>query len=298
MLKKLIERIDMVSDYVNPIVVRDMRRMVRCEQMHWSLMIYSCLLVVGCVLVYFLYDLDSLELYIYQFDRVHYFLWVFIWQYMHYCVIVVCFSHVSQNLDDEMFHITPITPRQYLHAYMFEMFIWTFLGISLFTPVVLIIFWQSPNFIMWTAIMLCDSVLAGQMITLVILPFIVRVKNSMQLFIVIICFVSVGWAFAIFIMPLEWELHSFILASTISKSPTAVLTDPLFFWSIIFFCIFVPIGSLLTIIPAYKLSLYALKTRKKSIVKMFLLNVFFIILASVVVTLICSGITFVVFSFL
>jgi hypothetical protein len=296
MFKKLIERIDAVSDYVNPIVVRNMRRALGRGQMNWVLMIYACLLVVGCVLVYFLCDLDSLELHIYTSDFASYIFWAFIWHSILCSVGLVCFAPFSQNIDDEMFLITPITPRQYLHASMIETFIWTFLGISLFVPVVFIIFWQSPNFLVWATIMLFDGVLMGQIVTLVVLPFFVRVKNIRQMFYTSICFCIFGWAFTFFIMPLEFNLVNLVLTNTTSK--LLLVIDGLVLWQIIFFCIFVPIGSLLTMIPAYRLSLYALRTRKKSIVRMFLLNVFCIILTNVVVTLICSGVTFVVFRFL
>jgi hypothetical protein len=292
MLKKLIERIDAISDYVNPIVVRDMRRMFGRGQMNWFLMIYSCLLVVGCVLVYFLCDLDSLELYIYKSDLASYILGVIIW----YSAIqnpVLCFQFFARNFDDEMFLITPITPRQYLHAYMFETFIGILLSMSLFTPVVLIIFWHSPNFIVWAAIMLCNVVLVGQIGILVILSFVARAKSSIQTNSAFICLCLCGSVFFLTISHLYLMFMSYVIMY-ISKLLT--IGSPHIFWIVAFY-IWIPIGSLLTIIPAYRLSLYALKTQKKSIVKMFLFNIFYYILLGVIITLICSGITIVVLNF-
>jgi hypothetical protein len=284
MFKKLIERIDSVSDYVNPIVVRDMRKAFWNGQMNWVLMIYACLLVVACLLLY-VSEMDSLALGN-STGLVFYCVMMTTW------MSVICSTGVVQgsflrNLEDEMFIIIPITPRQQLHAYMFETFLLTTFWTSLFAPVVLIIFWLSPYFLALAVIMTCGNALIGQANILVFLSFAARVKMKTQsklfgVFWVIFSLVVLYSCIGIFVMV------GYVMSIDFSR------------YSLILHTIYISlsIGLLLIAATAYRLSSYAFKTQHKSIVRIFLFNIFCYILLGVVITLICFGVAFVVFNFL
>jgi hypothetical protein len=286
MFKKLIERIDAINDYVNPIVVRDMRRAFGRGQMNWLLMIYACFVIVGCLLYYVFGEMDSLELGNstgFDFCCVA----ITTWASIICSTSVVDGEGFMRNLEDEMFLIIPITPRQQLHAYMFETFIFTTFWSSLFAPVVLMAFWLSPNFLTLAVIMTCGNALIGQATILVSLSFSARIKTKMQanlfaLFIVIFSLILMYSCIGIF-----------VFVGTIMSIDSSK-------YSLIFHTIYIslPIGLLLITATAYRLSSYAFKTRNKSIVRMYLLNIFCYTLLSVVITLICLGVAFVVFNFL
>ncbi|MDR1052686.1 MAG: hypothetical protein LBL39_00770 [Planctomycetaceae bacterium] len=289
MFKKLIERIDSVNDYVNPIVARDVRIEFSSSWLSVVVMIYSCFLIVVCLLVYFLCDLDLLEL---EINKSVCVINNMTWFIVFLCVCslssLYVFSRIINLVEftDAMFLLTAITPRQYLHAYMLETFIFSSFLTSLFAPAIFVILGQLSNFLAFIAIALCYEVLVAQMYALITLSFLARVKRSAQAGNVSICFVF-GWLISF--LPLLFF---------------ALVWTDYFMWQTIgifeFISIYIllPIGLLLTGAMGYKLSLYAFKTRGKSLVRMFFLNIFCYTLLSVVMALIYFCIVFVVFNFL
>jgi hypothetical protein len=294
MFKKLIERIDSVNDYVNPIVVRDMRRAFGHKQLDVVMIAYICSIIAGCLVFYFFSDLGLLELELAKSESAilsYFWLGGCVWISVIMGAIMVC-QYVVRSLDDEMLLITAITPHQYLHACMFEMFLFTTFCTSLFVPVVLIIFWQSSNALIMVAIVLGGNILVAQVAVLVPLSFIARLKQSKQ-----IIYMGLGlycgsfiflpmvspWIFLIFLWTEYFEWSAIDMSNT---------------FGFISIFILLPIALLLTGMTAYRLSLYAFKTRQKSIYKMVLLNIFCYTLLSVSLALIYFCIAYAVFTFL
>jgi hypothetical protein len=295
MFKKLIERIASVNDYVNPIVVRDMRKLFGRQQASAGVLGYVCYLILNCFHAYFIRGLDSWELEINTSIMTgNAFGWA-VTMNMFFSVLlslgIVC-QYVLQNLDDEMFLITTITPRQYLHAYMIETFILTLFCTSLFTPTLLIIYGQLSNFISLAIVMLCGNVLVAQTAVLVTLSFIAHRKRPMQVFFIFLCLV---WFFSYSTIMMPWFVL-FFLMWTDYLGWQVINTGQTFGFVSIY--ILLPIGLLLVGVMAYKLSLYAFTIRKESIVKMAIHNILYYTLMSVVMALVYFCIAFVVFTFL
>jgi hypothetical protein len=300
MFKKLIERIDAINDYVNPIVVRDMRSEFGGKQpvnVTKTIMAYSCFLILGCLLIYFLYDLDSLALSFNKF-MVRFALQKLVGFVLLLSVLCIAasilagWSYFIRHLTDEMFLITAITPHQYLHAYMLETFILTSLCVSLVAPVILIVFGQVLNCLALVTIVSCGSVLCilfAQAGILIIISFSVRTKRPDQTG-NIGCSVYVG--VLIFLLP--W----FLLAFVANYLGWHAIYDANNIFGFVSIYVLLPIGFLLTGAMGYKLSFYGFKTQRKSLLRMFFLNIFCYTLLSVVMALIYFCIAFVVFNFL
>ncbi|MDR1052687.1 MAG: hypothetical protein LBL39_00775 [Planctomycetaceae bacterium] len=299
MFKKLIERIDSVNDYINPIIVRDMRSEFGKWQFSIAVMILMCLLVVACLLIYFFSDLDSLAS---DIDKsvANFVFWKttandITGLIVFFCVFSACvsifgaFAYFVKNLTDEMFLMTAITPRQYLHAYMIETFIFTSLCMSLIAPMILIISGHVSNCIALVAIMVCDSVLFSQVGILIALSFVARTKRPNQTG-NLVCGVYLG----LFIFLLPWFLLAFVWINSFMWH--AIDMNNIF--GIVSIYVLLPIGLLLTGVMGYKLSLYGFKTRGKSLIRMFFLNIFCYTLLNAVMALIYFCIAFVVFTFL
>jgi hypothetical protein len=301
MLKRFIDRIvEAVSERANPIVVRNVRRMFGHQPISSVIMSYVFLLIFYCSL--------KLNLLVSDINRsvvTNYALWRadILWNIALVGIIMsVLFSvmntfiHVLQSLNDEMFLITAITPRQYLHAYMFETLIGTCFCMSFFVPVVFIIFSQTSDFLVLVeiiAIMLFGSILISQTAILVMLSFIARLKRPMHaIYHIVILYISM-LLFSPITLP--WVL-------------LAVVWTDYFGWQVIYatnctfgfvsIYILLPIGILLIGVTAYKLSLHAFKTQGKSIIKMAIHNILYYTLMSVVMALVYFCIAFVVFTFL
>ncbi|MDR1053196.1 MAG: hypothetical protein LBL39_03385 [Planctomycetaceae bacterium] len=294
MFKKLIERIDAVNEYINPIVVRDMRATLGHLQCSSLIIAYACFLIMICLIGYFLCDLDSFEQDLSRLktddsaDSIGSMFMVVLPSVMLPFLVsfVMLFINVTRNLYDETFLITALTPRQYLHAYMFETFIYTFFCTSLLAPVVLIIFGRALNFLFLAAVMYCGNVLITQTIILVILSFTARLKAQTHIVVALFCMLGVifsisitFWCFCaffpLFAIALRDHLKYFIL--------------PIIFISALISLLLV--GSL-----AYKLSSRAIETRKKSILRMFFFNIFCYVLLGIAVSVICFCTVFWVFS--
>ncbi|MDR1479589.1 MAG: hypothetical protein LBJ00_11680 [Planctomycetaceae bacterium] len=269
MLKKFIERIDAIGENINPIVVRDMRRSVK-GSVSAGMIIYSCLLVVTCLLVYPSADMDSPptgnigslnDWYLPTLIMLNMAITAL-------SVITVCIR-VSQNLGDEMFLVTAITPRQYVHAYMFEMFITTSLWQSLAVPLVYLLGMDcglSVEFFAMTAAMICGSFLHGQLLILIILSFIARLKRPEQ---VLYMFLFLYFCNVIFFPAMVPWMVLIVVWTHLGWQAI----DLSYTFGIISICVLLPIGLLWLGVVAYKLSLYAFKTHNKSIVKMVLFNI-------------------------
>jgi hypothetical protein len=313
MFKKLIERIDSVNDYVNPIVVRDMRRAFCNNKITWGMIIYAYFVIVDCLLIYFLYDLDSFELKINKSATSFAF-----GAYLFTCALSIIFGGgmvfqcVARGLDDEMFHITAITPHQYLHAYMFEMFIFTSYVMSLLMPLVFIFFGRTLKLLIMAAIAFCGNILVAQIVILVYLSFIARLKHSNQIIIVVLFvfefFYPIMFLFIVMVPYYIVRLPVWLSIDTShTLSPPASRCNIALVWlsidtshtlRIALTYTTVITSLLLTGATAYRLSLYAFKTRRKSLIKMILLNIFCYTLLSVVMALIYFCIAFVVFNFM
>ncbi|MDR1053625.1 MAG: hypothetical protein LBL39_05570 [Planctomycetaceae bacterium] len=192
-------------------------------------------------------------------------------------IIIMIHESVLRNSEDEMFILTPMTPRQQLHAYMFETFVLTSFYTSLFAPVILMIFWHSPNFPILVVIMTCGNTLIGQTVILVFLSFIpgVKIKSQIRLF--------SGYGVMFFIIAMLYASFGMAFAAgqvLFIDSPRLFLIVPTIYISFL-------IGSLLIIATAYSLSEYAFKTRNKSIVARFGFNIFCYISLSAVIYFIC-----------
>jgi hypothetical protein len=294
MFKKLIERIDAVNEYINPIVVRDMRATFGQQPLSLWMIVYACLLIWGCLLVYFGYDLDSLELDLSQLktdnsaDSMGSMFWVVLLtgSFPFLVSFVMLFKNVTRTLDDETFLITTLTPRQYLHAYMFETFIYTFFCTSLFAPVVLIIFGRVLNFLFLVAAMYCGNVLITQTIILVFLSFTARLKVQNYSIVGFLWFFGLVFSIIIFF----WCFYAFF-----SLFAMALRDHFEYFLSLIIFIS--ALSSLLLVgLLAYKLSSRAIETRKKSILRMFFFNIFCYVLLGITVSVICFCTVFWVFS--
>jgi hypothetical protein len=281
MFTKLIERIDAIGDYVNPIVVRDIRALFRNGQMSLSIMFYACFVIVVCLFTYFFINLDSLQsddsIGIDGFGGFDFSCVVLITLVGVAWIIIMIHESVLRNSDDEMFILTPMTPRQQLHAYMFETFVLTSFYTSLFAPVILMIFWHSPNFPILVVIMTCGNTLIGQTVILVFLSFYVtgvKMKSEIRSFFVYVAMFSIVVLYAGFGMAFAAGQVLFI------DSPRLFLIIPTIYISFL-------IGSLLIIATAYSLSEYAFKTRNKSMVARFGFNIFCYISLSAVIYFIC-----------
>ncbi|MDR1290568.1 MAG: hypothetical protein LBK06_05145 [Planctomycetaceae bacterium] len=292
MFNKLIDRIDSVNDYVNPVVVRDMRRAFGCRKVGVAMIVYACLLVVTCLCVYFLCDLDSLEFTIgkneFEFATIGYMFVVSISMVAGISMVCKC---VEQNLEDEMFLITTITPRQYLHAYMFETLIFMSFYIFLFMPVILTIGWRLSYSLIWAAIILCGTVFITQIIILIILSFIALAKRLGQAS-VIGFGLCIGY-FLFFPILLPWFFVCIVLPNYVTWLPLNTSHN----LGIVSISILVAVSLLLLGSTAYKLSLNTFKSRKKSIIKMILFNIFCYTLLSTFIAVIYLCTAFVVFSF-
>jgi hypothetical protein len=301
MFKRFIDRIvEAVSERVNPIVVRNVRRMFGHQAISSVIMSYVFLLIF--------YSSLKLNLLVSDINRsvvTNYAIWradIF-WQIALFGIIFgVLFSvmntfiHVLQSLNDEMFILTAITPRQYLHAYMFETFIGTCFCMSFFIPVLLIIFSQTSDFLVLVeiiAIMLFCSILISQTAILVVLSFIARLKRPMHAIYHIIVFYISFILFSPIMLP--WVLLAFVWTDYFGWQVIYATNGTFGFVSIY---ILLPIGLLLVGVMAYKLSLYALQTRGESIVKMAIHNILYYTLFNTVMALIYFCIAFVVFTFL
>ncbi|MDR1053198.1 MAG: hypothetical protein LBL39_03395 [Planctomycetaceae bacterium] len=265
MFKKLIERIDAVNEYINPIVVRDMRATIRYLQCSSLIIAYVCLLIM-----------------VYLFG---YFLSMFVVAFSFLMSFVLLFKNITRNLDDEMFLLTTLTPRQYLHAYMFETFICTFFCTSLFVPVVLIILGRSWDFLLLVATMYCGNVLITPTIILVILSFTIQLKAQHY------SIVGLLWGFGVVfsIIIFFWCFFSFLPLFT------NVLLDHLEYYIHPAICISALVSLFLIGSLAYKLSSHAIESRNESIVTMFSLNIFCYVLLGITVHLICFSTMFWVF---
>jgi hypothetical protein len=311
MFKKLIERIDAINDYVNPIVVRDIRKGFGNRQMSVFMIFYACILIAICLCVYFLCDLNSLESNLNK-AAISFDFWkalnndiVFLFVFL--CIFAamsdfVVFGNFCQHFLDEMFLITTITPRQYLHAYIIETFILTSFYMSLSAPVILMILGQRSNFLALAVIMLCGSVLIAQTSVLIALSFFARLKNLNKnvntnmgicsLLGGIIGLIMVG---IILLLPLfPWIFLALVWTSYFHWQ--AINANNILGFVSIY--ILLPIGLLFICAIGYKLSLYGFKTRGKLIERMFFFNIFCYTLLSVVLALIYFCIAFVVFNFL
>ncbi|MDR1052685.1 MAG: hypothetical protein LBL39_00765, partial [Planctomycetaceae bacterium] len=289
MFKRFIDRIvEAVSERANPIVVRDMRRTFK----YWPagiVIIYNIFLLVfycSSTLHLSLSDINRSVVTSYGFWRVD-ILWLIasfgIIISVLQSVFIVCFR-IFQNTEDEMFLITAITPRQYLQAYMFETFICTFFYISLLVPLVLIIFSQTSDFLVLVSIMvimLFSSILLSQIAVLITLSFIAHIRCP------------TSRIYIMGVLYLVWILFSFTVI------PCFLWTFwwiDYFGWQVIYetnctfgfvsIYILLPISLLLVGVMAYRLSLYALKTREESIVKVILYNFLYYTFLNIVMTLI------------
>ncbi|MDR1290211.1 MAG: hypothetical protein LBK06_03325 [Planctomycetaceae bacterium] len=257
MFKKLISRIDAVNEYVNPIVVRDMRATIRYLQCRSLIIAYACLLIMVFLIGYFLA--------------------VFAITFSFLMSFVILFKNITRNLDDEMFLLTALTPRQYLHAYMFETFICTFFCTSLFVPVALIICGRSWDFLFLVATMYCGNVLITPTIILVILSFTIQLKA--QHYSIVGLLWGFGMVFSIIIF--FWCFFSFLPLFT------NALRDHLEYYIHPAICISALVSLLLIGSLAYKLSSHAIESRNESIAMIFFLNIFCYVLLGITVSLIC-----------
>jgi hypothetical protein len=295
MFKKLIERIDSINDYVNPVVVRDMRSAFGNWKTGAWIVGYSVLLVLPCLLIYFLRGMDSFESAVNEPESVMmgYILGVLGIGFSVFISIIVVCQYALRGLNDEMFLITAMTPRQQLHACMIEMFLFLSFCLSLFVPVILMIWGQSLNFLILTVVVLCVSVLVSQLIILIVLSFIIRLTRPVQAIFLALGLYFCGFPF--FPIMLPWFFLDFVWTEYCNWQ-TIGTSDTFGFVSIY---ILIPIGLLITGIMAYKLSLHAFAKRGKlSVIKMILLNILYYTLLSAVLALIYFCIAFVVFTFL
>ncbi|MDR2643613.1 MAG: hypothetical protein LBC74_12555 [Planctomycetaceae bacterium] len=277
MLKKFIKWIDAFGDSINPIVVRDVRRCSSNKSHDILIIVYSCLLVVFCFMIYFLCDWETI---IANFAEINkqtirncgfinfssIILFDAICFGMFPSLICVCHLIFLDKMDD-IFQTIPLTPRQYLHAYMFEFFILSLFFSSFLASLVLIFFAESLNFLV-SIVILILGILLGQIIFLTILSFVACMNHTNQLLYMLIFFVIGGnvvflpivvpWLVLIFL----WEFFNWSQL------------DINHGFGFVSFFILLPISLLLLGATAYQLSFLTLKTRRQSLVSVILFNIF------------------------
>ncbi|MDR1484507.1 MAG: hypothetical protein LBT09_06750 [Planctomycetaceae bacterium] len=301
MYKNFIEWIDSIGDWMNPVVVRDVRRRHRSGSDFRGIITYSCVMVVGCLLIYFLANLETLQA---EIQRIASHKDIFIicnfiiFFTTNLCtsasLILVCSIVICERTDDEMFQITPITPRQYLHAYVLESLFFSIFSSALLIPLAVIIFANTLNFLIVIATFL-SAVMFGQIIFLVVLSFIARIKNADQIFYMLIFFCIGGGSFLAMPVVLPWIIVVGVLLEGYFSKTTFDINYGFGFVSIF---ILLPIALLLLGVIAYYLSLYSLKTRRKSIITGLLFNMFCYSLFSFFAACIYWAIAWIAFTFI
>lgn len=267
MFSRFIEWVDSRSDRINPIAVRDLRRLKRW----FGLEGFTLFVLLGMVGAYIaVFGIASAE----SFLRVVPNRWhpgniisTIILYLSFYGMIVAAFTPIGwlmkNRQTDELFEAIPLSPREHVEGYLQSTLILAVFFVSLYSPFLVAARLVGPcsNLLL---LLPFYSVLIATVAMLFDLSFMIPVQKNWQ---------------AVFVMGITYIGLVIVLSPVIA---TAILWIGVFHWPELYwnrgfgmFSLFVllPVGLILFGFVAYRLSIHHFKCRRKSIASATLQNI-------------------------
>ncbi|MDR1923593.1 MAG: hypothetical protein LBQ66_04385 [Planctomycetaceae bacterium] len=193
---------DLLSDDVNPLVVRDVRRFLRGKAILWIFAVVSILPL--CALMYsFLFTTIGADWSLQYFAKsnVTWILFYVVFCLMLFGILSVLSSVYCDRITDEMFLLVPLTPRRIMSAYTRFMTIVFLATLAIASPQLVLVLGACvsdiPDISARVFFILAGAFFAMRMLMFIMVSIIVNTKHEMGfyfigvLFFIIISLVSI-----------------------------------------------------------------------------------------------------------